>query len=449
MTTVNSYEVNFDGLVGLTHNYAGLSYGNVASSSHGGLTSSPRAAALQGLEKMMALHRLGLKQAVLPPQERPHIPTLIKLGFNAATEAEIIAKAAQEAPQKLASAYSASSMWVANAATISPYADTADGKTHITPANLTSMFHRSIEVDTTSRVLKSIFAGDEYEHHPPLSAGSTLSDEGAANHTRFCDAYGEPGVELFVFGTSKTNPSLAPAKFPARQTLESCQSIASNHGLASSKTIFAQQNPKAIDAGVFHNEVIAVGNRNLLFYHEQAFVNNSEVCDQLSAVFDQGELIFIEVPKAQVSLKDAIASYLFNSQLLSVPSTEGTTIIVPTECRDIESVHDYLNKLEAENSAIDRVMYFDLRQSMNNGGGPACFRLRVVMSEALIDCCGTHVFLTDLLYEQLKTWIEAHYRESLVPEDLADPALLEECRRALDELSELLKLGSVYDFQLN
>ena len=57
--------------------------------------------------------------------------------------------------------------------------------------------------------------------------------------------------------------------------------------------------------------------------------------------------------------------------------------------------------------------------------------------------------LTDLLYEQLKTWIEAHYRESLVPEDLADPALLEECRRALDELSELLKLGSVYDFQLN
>ena len=95
MTTVNSYEVNFDGLVGLTHNYAGLSYGNVASSSHGGLTSSPRAAALQGLEKMMALHRLGLKQAVLPPQERPHIPTLIKLGFNAATEAEIIGSSSE------------------------------------------------------------------------------------------------------------------------------------------------------------------------------------------------------------------------------------------------------------------------------------------------------------------------------------------------------------------
>ena len=26
-----AYEVNFDGLVGPTHNYAGLSYGNVAS----------------------------------------------------------------------------------------------------------------------------------------------------------------------------------------------------------------------------------------------------------------------------------------------------------------------------------------------------------------------------------------------------------------------------------
>ena len=449
MISVDCYEVNFDGLVGLTHNYAGLSYGNVASSSHGGLISSPRAAALQGLEKMMALHRLGLKQAVLPPQERPHIPTLVKLGFNAPTEAEILAKAAKEAPQKLASACSASSMWVANAATISPYADTVDGKTHITPANLTSMFHRSIEVDTTSRVLKSIFAGEHYEHHSPLPTGSTLFDEGAANHTRFCDAYGEPGVELFVFGRSKANSDLVPEKFPARQTLESCQLIASNHGLASGKTIFAQQNPEAIDAGVFHNDVIAVGNRNLLFYHEQAFVNNVEVCDQLSAAFDQGELIFIEVPQEQVSLTDAVASYLFNSQLLSVPGTEGTTIIVPTECRDTQSVHNYLNKLEAEHSAIDQVMYFDLRQSMSNGGGPACLRLRVVMSEEQIISCGANVFLTESLYEQLKTWIESHYRESLAPEDLADPALLEECRRALDELSNILKLGLVYDFQLS
>ena len=448
MSKSNCYEVNFDGLVGLTHNYAGLSYGNVASSSHGGLTSSPRAAALQGLEKMMALHRLGIKQAVLPPQERPHIPTLKKLGFEGSNDAEIIKNAAELTPHKLASACSASSMWVANAATISPFPDSADGKTHITPANLTSMFHRSIEVETTGRVLRSIFAGAGYEHHSPLPVEPVFSDEGAANHTRFCNDYGETGVEWFGYGSSKVKPDLAPKKFPARQTLESCQAIASNHCLDSSKTVFAQQNPQAIDAGVFHNDVIAVGNRNLLLYHEQAFVNNAEVRSQLVTAFDQGELIFIEVPSAQVSLEDAVASYLFNSQLINVPGTNGTTIIVPTECRDTEPVHNYLKQLEMDHDAISQVLYFDLRQSMNNGGGPACLRLRVVMSEDQIEGCAANVFLSDSLYEQLKSWIEKHYRGSLAPEDLADPTLLDECRRALDELSDLLNLGSVYDFQL-
>lgn len=449
MSNSSCYEVNFDGLVGQTHNYAGLSFGNVASSAHGGLTSSPRAAALQGLEKMMALHKLGLKQAVLPPQERPHIPTLKKLGFGGNTDSETIAKVANTAPHLLTAVCSASSMWVANAATISPFPDSADGKTHVTPANLNSMFHRSIEIETTARVLGSIFSSDDFVHHEPLPAGATFSDEGAANHTRFCEEYGDAGVELFVFGSSNVNPAIRPKKFPARQTLESCQAISRCHELSDNKTVFAQQNPAAIDAGVFHNDVIAVGNRNLLFYHQLAFLDNDEVCKKLDVAYGGEGLSFIEVPTNKVSLEDAVASYLFNSQLLSVPDTAGASIIVPTECKENSAVHDYLNQLEAEHPAIYQVKYFDLRQSMNNGGGPACLRLRVVMSEEQISQCDANVFLDDELYKDLKQWIETHYRESLAPEDLADPALLDECRNALDELSTLLRLGSVYDFQLS
>ena len=48
-------EFNFDGLVGPSHNYAGLSFGNVASFSNVKSASNPKQAALQGLAKMRAL----------------------------------------------------------------------------------------------------------------------------------------------------------------------------------------------------------------------------------------------------------------------------------------------------------------------------------------------------------------------------------------------------------
>ena len=449
MSDATSCEVNFDGIVGLSHNYSGLSYGNVASSAHGGLISSPRAAALQGLEKMMELHRLGLKQAVLPPQERPHIPTLRSLGFSADDDVGLIAKVAKTAPEILASVCSASSMWVANAATVSPSFDTSDGKTHITPANLTSMFHRSIEIDTTSRVLRSIFSDQSYVHHKALPSGPLFADEGAANHTRFCNNYGDEGAELFVYGSSRKYNSRKPLKFPARQTLDSCEAIARSHCLLENKTVYAQQNPAAIDAGVFHNDVIAVGNQSLLFFHEEAFLDKSKLKEDLNSAFFGKELSYIEVPSSKVSLENAVSSYLFNSQLVSIPGSQGTSIVVPAECKEVEPVYNYLTELESAHDEIDRVIYFDLRQSMNNGGGPACLRLRVVMSEEQITNCKARVFLSDALYRDLKKWIEANYRTRLAPEDLADPALLNECRQALDQLTTILKLGPVYDFQLN
>lgn len=441
-----AFEVNFDGIVGPTHNYAGLSFGNVASADHGGQSSSPKQAAQQGLDKAWALARLGLKQAVLPPQERPHIPTLRGLGFSGTDDRAVIADTASKAPHLLAAASSASCMWVANAATISPYADTGDGKTHITPANLCSMFHRSIEPPVTGRILQAIFAGDKYVHHAALPAGTQFSDEGAANHTRFCSDYADSGVEFFVYGDDLVRGNPRPKKFPARQTLAACEAIARSHGLATDRTVYAQQNPDAIDAGVFHNDVIAVGNQNLLFHHELAFADSARVRQELDSAMGSA-LNYIEVPSASVSLQDAVSSYLFNSQLLSVPGKDGAVLVVPGECEEVATVHAYLQQLETENPLIHQVQYFNLRQSMNNGGGPACLRLRVVMSEEQIAECSARVFLDESLYTDLRSWIGKHYRESIAPAELVDPSLLLECRTALDELSDLLRIGSVYDFQ--
>lgn len=446
MPGIKAWEVNFDGIVGPTHNYAGLSFGNVASSSHGGQSSSPRQAALQGLEKAWALTQMDLKQGIIPPQERPHIPTLRNLGFSG-SETEVLRQVAKESPQLLAATSSASCMWVANAATISPFADTRDGKTHMTPANLSSMFHRSIEPPTTSRVLQAMFNQDSFVHHAPLPAGPSFSDEGAANHTRFCNEYGEPGVALFVYGDDLVDKGAGPKKFPARQTLPACKAIARSHGLSHEKVVYARQNPAAIDAGVFHNDVIAVGNQGLLFHHELAFAKRDEVYSQLDAAMGRA-LGYIEVPSTKVSLSDAVRSYLFNSQLLSVPGKSDATLIVPGECEEVAAVHEYLQWLESESALINEVCYFNLRQSMNNGGGPACLRLRVVMSEDQIANTASRILLDEALYSELRAWVERNYRDSLAVADLQDPALLCECRTALDELTQLLKIGSVYDFQL-
>ncbi|MDA0280107.1 MAG: N-succinylarginine dihydrolase [Proteobacteria bacterium] len=444
---MKTFEVNFDGLVGPTHNHAGLSFGNRASSNHGGQTSSPKQAALQGLEKMISLSRQGLKQAVLPPHDRPHVPSLRKLGFTGKTDVDIIAHAAKQAPNILASVSSSSAMWVANAATVSPFPDTLDGRTHFTPANLNSMFHRSIEVDTTSVILKSIFRGDEYQHHSALPAGQTYSDEGAANHSRLCSSYGEPGIELFVYGVCQTDTKSGPKKFPARQTRQASEAIARSHGLRAEKTVFAKQHPEAIDAGVFHNDVIAVANQNLLFCHQLAFAEPQLLRRELDSASGDDEITYIEVPADRVSLEDAVASYLFNSQLLSLPDQSSCNLIVPIECAENNAVKGYLDDLENDHAAISAVQYLDLRESMNNGGGPACLRLRVVMTQKQIEETKARVFLDEALYKDLKQWIERHYRESLHISDLLDPSLLLESRTALDELSQLLHLGAIYEFQ--
>jgi len=448
-------EANFDGLVGPTHNYGGLSYGNVASSSNSAKASQPKLAVQQGLQKMKSLHDLGMLQGVLAPQARPDIHTLRRLGFSG-SDSRVIEMAAKREPALLAACYSASSMWTANAATVSPSADTADSRVHFTPANLVNRFHRSIEHETTGRILQATFGNDEhFAHHEALPSSDHFGDEGAANHTRFCQQYGDQGVEFFVYGQQAFNTHAPkPAKFPARQSLEASQAIARLHGLADEQVVFAQQNPDVIDAGVFHNDVIAVGNGNVHFFHEQAFLNTNQVSADLQAAMDSihdsaQPMHFIEVPESAVSVADAVRSYLFNSQLIQLPNlAKGhMALIVPQECQNNPAVWAYLQQLQQSSAPIDEVLVFDLKQSMSNGGGPACLRLRVALSGAEQQAVNPACVMSDSLFETLMQWSEKHYREQLVEADLADPSLLNESRSALDELTQILNLGSVYDFQ--
>jgi succinylarginine dihydrolase len=436
-------EHQFDGLVGPTHNYGGLSPGNVASTSHGGQASSPRGAALQGLAKMKFVRDLGVPQAVLPPHDRPHLATLRKLGFAGSDDAVLAAAAAGDGLY-LRIASSASAMWTANAATLAPSRDTRDGKLHLTPANLQQMFHRAIEPETTTRVLRSIFpAGPRFVVHDPLPGGGQLADEGAANHTRLETSRG--ALHLFAWGRRAWGEHAGPKRFPARQTREASEAVARLHALDPARVRFPQQHPAGIDEGAFHTDVLAVGNGRFLMLHELAFAEKDAVVADLRATLGD-ELVVVEASTAELPASSAIKAYPFNSQVLT--RADGTMcILAPEDSQEDPHARRFLEKVVAAGGPVTEVFYRDVRQSMHNGGGPACLRLRVPLEDAEAAALGARVLLTDALYDELCGWVQRRYRDRLAPGDLADPSLARETMEALDELTRILRLGSVYDFQ--
>lgn len=436
-----AFEVNFDGLIGPSHNYGGLSDGNLASSKNAGDASNPREAAVQGLEKMRFLVRSGLAQGVLPPLHRPNFDLLVSAGFKG-SDASIIEAAGRQAPRLLKAAYSASSMWTANAATVSPSADTDDGLLHFTAANLSTMLHRSLEHPDTTATLVSLFASDQrFAVHGALPAHPDFSDEGAANHVRLCAEHGGKGVELFVYGRDAGE---ATAGFPARQTRLASESIARAHGLDPARTVFARQSARAIAAGAFHNDVVCVGALDTLFFHEAAFEDTSGTINALrraaTGLFD---LKPVMVPEAQVPLQDAISSYLFNSQLLQFPGEDRLVLVAPVEAQEVSSTRKFFEQMVSGNGPIGRVEYVDVRQSMRNGGGPACLRLRVVMTEDELAECHPGVILDEELIDELQDGVRKTYRDRLSPADLADPAFADECRLAREELLRILGLEDI------
>lgn len=444
---MSAEEVNFDGLVGPTHNFGGLSEGNVKSTENRGRVSNPRAAALQGLEKMRLLMALGVPQAVLPPHERPDIGTLQRTGFSG-SDAAVLEAAWKAAPTLVTNVSSASSMWAANAATVSPSADAVDGRLHLTPANLSSKFHRSLESDFTTRLFRTIF--DDSEHfavHEPLPQGGHFGDEGAANHMRLAPSHAEAGVEIFVFGRSAFEDGPRPRRFEPRQALEASQAVARLHKLEPRRTLFIQQAQKAIDAGAFHNDVVAVANGPVMLAHEFAFEGGSAAFDAIERAcsFDAS---VIAVREADVPLEEAVRCYLFNCQLATRPGGSGAMVLIlPEEVKSSPKALAFAEKLASGSSPIDQFLFADIRQSMWNGGGPACLRLRIVLTQAEREALKGSVLLHDALVGRLEEWVRRHYRDRLTGADLGDPALIEEGRAALDELTGILGFGSIYAFQ--
>jgi len=442
-------EVNFDSIVGPTHNYAGLSRGNVASMSHRGETSRPREAALQGLAKMRLLHELGVPQGVLPPQSRPAIEVLRDLGFEG-SDRVVVERVAREDPLLLARLSSASAMWAANAATVSASSETTDGRVHFSVANLRTMFHRMIESPQTERTLRAVFSdASTFVVHGALPNASLYGDEGAANHTRLhagsASPDGTPGVDLFVHGTCEADRS-PPRRYPARQTLEASQAVARRHGLDPERVVHARQSNEAIDGGVFHNDVIAVGSGPVLLHHALAFADRDGTLARLRAILGDS-FRPVEILADRVSLEAAVGSYLFNSQLVETPSS-GRVLVAPQESFENAAVRRQIEDLVADSDVpVDAVRFVDLRESMRNGGGPACLRLRVPLTDAEWAAVAPGCRFSADLHDRLANWVRRHYRETLAPDELGDPNLLDESRTALDELTNVLDLGSIYSFQ--
>jgi succinylarginine dihydrolase len=430
-------EACFDGIVGPTHSFAGLSPDNPESHASRGAPSNPRAAALQGLAKMATVRELGGLQAVLPPAPRPDLRTLRRLGFSGRDE-EVIARAGRDAPELLATCSSASSMWAANAATVIPSTDSEDGRAHVVVANLAHTLHRSLEARTTELALRDVLRSDRFVVHPPLPA--SLGDEGAANHLRLTAADG--GVlHLFAWGRQ----ALAPSAQRGRQAREASEALARLGRLPSFTSVLAKQSPRALEAGAFHTDLLAASAPGLWWVHEAAFDNQASV---LAAVRNAlgPSLRVVEVSEAELPLAEALSTFVFNTQLVTAPDG-SITALVTERATSSPAARAALARLREEVPAVREVRALDVGESLRNGGGPACLRLRVPLAPSDVNSIAAGVWLREGLERRLRDLIARRWRDRLVPSDLADPALARESLEALDELTAILGLGSLYDFQ--
>ena len=433
-------EVNFNGIPGPTHLFSGLAMGNLASISNQGQLSCPQKAALQSLEKIKFLAGLGSVEAIIPPHRRPYLDILDFYSYEGSPIEKII-QAYSADPKTFRAIFSSSSMWTANAATVTPSLDSTDKKVHITPANLKTNFHRSFESSVNYRIIRKIFNSKYFSIHAPLNTSNP--DEGAANHTRLAPRHGSKGVELFVYG-DQAGDDINPLKFSARQSYSASLQLSELHQLDPSALIFACQSATAINAGVFHNDVISTGNENLFIYHEKSFKDCSNIIDELKQKYKStchDDLFVIKIRSEDLSLEDAVKSYLFNSQIISLEAPYRMVLVAPEESRANLFAKKIIDKLIADKSnPIQEVYFFDLNESMKNGGGPACLRLRVVLSDQEKESCNQRFFFDDKLFERMGNWIMDYYPVGLRAETLLQRDFYKKTQKAFDELELIFEI---------
>jgi succinylarginine dihydrolase len=305
--------------------------------------------------------------------------------------------------------------------------DSADGRCHLICANLASMLHRAMEAADTYATLKTVFRDEaDVVVHPPTAYCAHFGDEGAANHMRIAPGHGEPGVNVFVHGARRKG------RFPERQSLRASQAAARLAGVEA--PVFALQSSQAVQAGAFHNDVVAVANEQVLLAHSDAFADPDALVDALEARVPNFQ--YLEV--SGVGLDAAVSSYLFNSQLVT-RADGGMTLVAPAEARMNDQIWSEVERILSGNNPIDEVAIVDLRESMRNGGGPACLRLRAPLSPAALSRIDRRFLLTEPRLDVLCRLVEETWPITIAPEDLAEPWVWDEAREAHAALGRLLE----------
>lgn len=178
-------------------------------------------------------------------------------------------------------------------------------------------------------------------------------------------------------------------------------------------------------------DAVAVSNENVLFVHSHAFEEREWIYDTIRKSVPSVQII--EAPVDRVSLADAVSSYLFNSQLVTLPDGQ-TALIAPSECRENAAVWAWLNDSIVGQTAITRIEVIDVRESMRNGGGPACLRLRVAMSDAAVVAVDQRFLVNESTCDRLERIIEGHWPEQIAASDLSNAELWATCRAARQTL---------------
>ena len=425
-------EVIFLGLPGSTHNYGGLSGDNVASGKNRGSLAHPKLAAKQVLGLARLLLSLGLRVAFLPPQLRPHMGELRK-HFSGSDE-EVFAQTLEQ-PPLLEAVSSSAAMWVANAATVTYSND----QLHLTVANLHTNLHRRIEAQDSYQTLQKIFTHIPRAHvHAPLPEDQR--DEGAANHMRLAPNHSEVALDVFVYGTDGS----AHDPVTARQTLSASEAIIHQHALSNKEAIIIKQSASAIRSGVFHNDVIAVSNESFLLVHEDAYALGTADIDYIQRSYQaltQQPLFVRIITNAELTLEEAVHTYFFNSQIITLPDG-GMAMIAPEEVRELydgKGMKLMQAMVDDPKNPITSVHIVDLRQSMKNGGGPACLRLRVPMDVEQLSALEKHssVLMDESRIVQLEQAIEDIYPDDLYVSDI-NYALYQRCQKALQAIEHCL-----------
>ena len=426
-------EYNLDSMIGPTHHFGGLSKGNLASMAHQFQMSSPKKAALEGLEKMRLAHEIGQNQLWFPPQRRPIFDAMIN---GAGSDIDKVRWAFDNNPELLSQLFSSSAMWMANNATVSGSADSSDGLVHVIPANLSTLAHRRVEVAQNLILLNYAFFTKQFKVHPPLS--HRFRDEGAANHMQFSTDGHSKSLHLFVYNRSKSGDEDKYLPFPLRQSYEASRSLAKAMNIPETQTLICRQLATSVQKGVFHHDVVGMSHQDVLIIHELALEDQDHTLQLLQTMSQnilKKKLTIIQVSSEQLSLKEALDTYFFNSQFIK--DQDGNVhLICAQQCNNHPKVSLLVDDLIAQ-KVIEKVHYISLSESMMNGGGPACLRLRLPLTSKEFSNIPNCFKFSDEKYQEMVHFVHQFYPNQVRLADFIQINFLKKMNQLFDGLYSL------------